>query len=773
MLAVLTVSAQKSVGSWSHIYSYGGVPSDIIDTGTKVYVASVSSLMSYDRENDEYDTLTRSNGLNDAHIQSMHYDRDSRKLLVVYANGNMDFILDDGTIINMPEIKDLTAAADKRLNNVSFRDSRMYMAWDFGMVIIDMNRYSVVESLLTNVALLTARPIGRFLMIGDWNQNIYTSPLDAPHYSLSQFNKVTPYRLESTSECDSMSIYARSWINVIKITLSDDGKSWTTDWNDATTGVNGDLHNLPDGRTFMTTDTDILIIDRNGNKTNIPIPADLKNSLFSTVAPESEMWVATPKGLASYSIDDQKNFTLTRQPYHPEGISSPSIGDIVQDDNAIYFSSKPVDDDYSIASYISKLSDGKFTQYIPDTIPHATNSYTRPANILHSCYFMLPDKHNPGHLLVANYFDGVLRFDPDGNIKGRYDNSNSTIAFQNNWCTNAEDLKYDSRGNLWVISGRWTSEPSIHVLPAAKCKLAETTPDDWHAIDAGAFKHEMNARLLITASDMVLAFSTDNMMAYDTKGTESFADDSQRLYTSFTDQDGLTLSPTGMRAMIEDHNGRVWVGHDMGVFEITSPRAMMSNTFNITRLKVPRNDGTNYADYLLDGLQVTCIAVDGANRKWIGTNNSGLYLVNENGTEILEHFTTLNSELPSDMICAVHCDRNSNRVYVGTDVGLSVYTSDAAPSHDDFSEVYAYPNPVRPDYTGWITVAGLMDNSLVKIADAAGNVFFTGRSEGGMITWNGCTPSGERVRTGVYFVMASSGPSATNSGIVAKILVVN
>ena len=199
----------------------------------------------------------------------------------------------------------------------------------------------------------------------------------------------------------------------------------------------------------------------------------------------------------------------------------------------------------------------------------------------------------------------------------------------------------------------------------------------------------------------------------------------------------------------------------------------MSNTFNVNRLKVPRNDGTNYADYLLDGVQVTCMAVDGSNRKWIGTNNSGLYLVNANGTEILEHFTTLNSELPSNMVCAVHCDKNSNRVYIGTDVSLSIYTSDSAPAKDDFSEVHVYPNPVRPEYTGWITVAGLMDNSLVKIADAAGNVFYTGRSEGGMITWNGCTPAGQRVRTGVYFVMASSGPSDTNSGIVAKILVVN
>ncbi len=188
---------------------------------------------------------------------------------------------------------------------------------------------------------------------------------------------------------------------------------------------------------------------------------------------------------------------------------------------------------------------------------------------------------------------------------------------------------------------------------------------------------------------------------------------------------------------------------------------------------MPRNDGTSLADYLLDGMRVTCIAVDASNRKWLGTNISGLYLVNENGSEVLAHFTTENSDIPSDCVYSVACDDNSNRVYVGTDVGLAVYSADAAPPADDYSNVYAYPNPVRPEYTGWITVTGLMDDSLVKIADAAGNVFYSGRSEGGMITWDGCNSSGQRVKTGVYFLYVSQNNGSQSSGAVTKILVVN
>jgi hypothetical protein len=146
--------------------------------------------------------------------------------------------------------------------------------------------------------------------------------------------------------------------------------------------------------------------------------------------------------------------------------------------------------------------------------------------------------------------------------------------------------------------------------------------------------------------------------------------------------------------------------------------------------------------------------------------------VSADGDEILEHFTTENSYLPSDAVLSVFCDPNSNDVYFGTSVGIVSYKGTASPAKADYSDVYAYPNPVRPEYTGWITVTGLMEDSLVKIADAAGNVFYQGKSEGGMVTWDGCNSSGERVKTGVYYVFASHTADESQMGVVTKILVV-
>ena len=132
--------------------------------------------------------------------------------------------------------------------------------------------------------------------------------------------------------------------------------------------------------------------------------------------------------------------------------------------------------------------------------------------------------------------------------------------------------------------------------------------------------------------------------------------------------------------------------------------------------------------------------------------------------------------LPSNAVYSVFCDPRSNIVYFGTANGLLAYNSTSSPAAEDFSEVYAYPNPVRPDYTGWITIKGLMDNSLVKIADSAGNVVAQIKSDGGMAVWDGCNVSGERVRTGVYFVFVSANNGSVDSsskGAVTKILVVN
>ena len=265
-----------------------------------------------------------------------------------------------------------------------------------------------------------------------------------------------------------------------------------------------------------------------------------------------------------------------------------------------------------------------------------------------------------------------------------------------------------------------------------------------------------------------------SVVAYDTKGTYTdTSDDNYVLWNSFIDQDGKTYTFNRVGSIVEDKDGKVWIGTTNGIVEITNPKNATSSSMTVNRLKVPRNDGTNYADYLLDAIQVTSISVDHSNRKWVGTMSDGVYLVSESGNEILEHFTTENSYHPGGVTYNVFANPFNNSVLMGTEFGLVEYGANSSPAQENYSEIYAYPNPVKPDYTGDIVIKGLMENSLVKIADSTGNVFYTTRSEGGMVTWNGCNSAGERVKSGVYFVFVSQKENDNTSGAVTKIMIIN
>ena len=235
------------------------------------------------------------------------------------------------------------------------------------------------------------------------------------------------------------------------------------------------------------------------------------------------------------------------------------------------------------------------------------------------------------------------------------------------------------------------------------------------------------------------------------------------------DQDGKNMAWYDIRCLTADNNGLVWMGTTTGMIAF-DPRKAFDADFYVTHIKVPRNDGTNLADYLLDGQTVNCIAVDGANRKWIGTEASGLFLVSADGQQVLKNFNATNSVIGSNEIYQVCCDPTGNSVFVTTPLGVAEYKSDATPGQANFNNIYAYPNPVRPDYGGPINITGLMDNSLVKIADPSGNVIRSLKSTGGMVSWDGCNYEGDLVPTGVYTILASQADGS--GGGTAKVLIV-
>ena len=251
------------------------------------------------------------------------------------------------------------------------------------------------------------------------------------------------------------------------------------------------------------------------------------------------------------------------------------------------------------------------------------------------------------------------------------------------------------------------------------------------------------------------------------------ATDGIKAFDRFYNQDGANIgSITTLPAITEDKEGNIWIGTNIGPIVIEK-EDIFKDDYKFTQVKVPRNDGTNLADYLLAGIGIRDIVVDGANRKWFATDGNGVYLISDDNIEEIHHFTFDNSMLLSNTVESIAVNNSTGEVFMGTDKGLCSYMSDATMPSDDMTDdnVYAYPNPVTPDHTGLITVVGLSMNADVKITTANGAIVAQGRSNGGMFTWNGRDKDGRRVASGVYMVHTAKADGS--KGTVCKIAIVN
>ena len=223
-----------------------------------------------------------------------------------------------------------------------------------------------------------------------------------------------------------------------------------------------------------------------------------------------------------------------------------------------------------------------------------------------------------------------------------------------------------------------------------------------------------------------------------------------------------------VKCITEDKDGRMWIGTNKGVKVIYDPARVFDGT------SLPRNiilEQGGYAAVLLEFEEVSCIAVDGANRKWMGTTKAGVFLISANGTEELMHLTAENSVLLSDVIYDIAIDGTSGEVFFSTDRGICSYRGTATEGSEEYTDVKVFPNPVHSGYTGVIAVSGLMENSFCKIVDAAGNLIWQGYANGGELVWDGKDFRGRRPATGVYFVFSSSKSGKEKN--VAKFLFVN
>ncbi len=753
-----TLSFAQTIGSWNIYPSYYTATQNV-SAGNMVYSLSEGNLLAYNTEDTEVRTFSRITGLNGAHIAHMAYNNESRRLLLVYEDANIDLLDGDGNIQNLSALRDKTLVG-KDVTAICMNGRMAYLSTGFGLVEIDTEEgfFGRTCQLGLNVKSLAISDKDIFLAT---DSVIYSCPLAGNIGQRSAWHEADKVRLREPWQeiiwCDGTLYGRRTW-NIFKLNQQ----------SATTSSICGGHHTfLRQAGKYLVwgNETQINFYDPASGSTNT---ISMENQWQDVSGLKDVLWVSEgERGLRGYRLDGT-TLTQVAGPIQP---NSPK--------HDLSYRISWVGDRLLVAGGINTV---EALLYPATTMYFENGTWTNfqemdepaeyPDFILCNISHVVQDPDDPNHHFASLYRRGLCEY-RDGKFVKFFNCDNSPLrsilpespAYYR--YVSCAGLQYDGDGNLWMLnsetdtivrirlaSGRWAA---LYYPEIAKSSLC----DDYLFHSSGLVF--LNCR------------RTDikGFFCLDTKGSLlNTRDDRHRLRTGIVNQDGTTYAPNEYYCLTEDFDGRIWCGTDIGLFVINDASEFMSDDFQYEQVKIPRDDGSGLADYLLNGVSVSCIAVDGANRKWIGTNGSGLYLVSADGTQMIHHFMASDSPLLSDNIMSLAVHPASGLVMIATENGLCSYLSDATEgaAELDADNITAFPNPVSPDYTGPIVVRGLPADSEVKILSASGQLIWSGTSAGGTFTWNGCTRQGRRVSSGVYHVVASD--AAGHKAVATRIVVI-
>ena len=777
--------AQRDLGEWKSYSRYTKV-TQMEQTSDKIYFLSGNSLYSYDKNTNESYTYSSLNKLSDNTITNIYYNNNGKYLLIAYQTGNIDLLYDDGKVVNISNIKDAVLTFPPNIVDVAFSGEYIYIATKFGLVVYDESKQKVKTTGIYNKEISFVTCVGDYIVV-DQNHALYYIHKDGDFNSFNNFTQISSgyWMLDMEGLNNNMLLFRTTGKSIYIFELNFSNNSYKR-INLAET-TNTSLLIKGKDEYYYLADNILYSVNKEGVKsTHSTMPSTLVSQVLSIWDNPNDIWAGDGNGIANYNIASG-NADVVIDKTKPTSFTVDYPFHITSDANGKVYVSNHGESRYVTTfkgnnwwfSYINTIENGKVENITPsglESVNSASPNYQRKDGKPYSSYNIVFDPEDPETYYLSTYFDGIYKI-KDGKQVAHYHEGNSTLLAI--YGCRVFGIAFDKENNLWCVNevNAGKGSPALHILPAEARKKETTTKEDWISIDLNPFIGSRDVRLLICKKSNMI-FICDGIwsgyvVAYDTKGTYAdTSDDTYYLWDYFVDQDGQVFDPYQYSSLAEDENGRVWIGTTNGVLEITDPSKATDPSMTVKRLKLKNESGIGYSGYLADALTVLSISVDENNNKWLATTSNGVYHVDQNGEKIYNHFTSDNSMLPPGIAYSVYVHPTTKSVFMGTASGLVEYNSSSSASKENYNDVYAYPNPVNPDYTGWITINGLMQNSNVKIVDANGNICFTCASQGGKVTWDGCDMNGNRVKAGVYYVYASQGDVNAETSPVTKIMVV-
>lgn len=663
IVQVVAFHSQAAIGDWKAYMAYHDVQ-EIEQAGNLVFVQASNGLYVYNKNDQSIQTFSKIDYLSDCNISHIAYNKSTKRLVIIYSNGNIDLMnINNYEVTNLSDYYNTFTSENKTVNDIYTYGNYAYLSTGFGIVKLNVSKTEISDTYNLGFKVDWCEINGNKIYAYSQTNGKYTALLSDNLSDKNKWNKEGDYSAKVEED--------KSELKQLVSTLNPGGPKYN--YFGCMRFTNNQLYTCGGGFSYIE-------FSRPG------CAQVLKNDTWQIF----EDNLSTKTG---YSYIDTDNLDI--DPLDPNHV-------FVGGRTGIY-----------------EFQDGKFV-----------NNYT---------------------------------IDNTNNILQAASTVKDPTQYKNYVIVNA--LKYDKEGNLWGFN---SISPSTSLFAYTKDK-------EWVSHHKSEFMYSDNTSLenvnnIIEDSRRLLWFG-NNHWDFPYLYCYQPSTDAAKCYKKFTNQDGTEVSVGYVRAIAEDNKNNIWVGTSAGPLMLEVSQITQDSPV-FTQVKVPRNDGTNYADYLLSGVDITCIAIDKANRKWFGTSGNGVYLISDDNIQQLQHFTRSNSPLLSDDIESIAINTESGEVYFGTNLGLCSYQSDVNSINEEMNKdnVWAYPNPVKPDYTGLITIIGLTNKADIKIVTSNGVLVNKGTSNGGIYQWDGRDLKGKMVASGIYMVETAT--SDGSKGTVCKIAII-
>jgi hypothetical protein len=737
LIAIQMGFAQSNL-LWQGYFSYNEIK-DLSESSTTIFAASENALFSKNTTTSQLKTTNTIDGLSGETITSLYYSATSNKTLVSYENGLIIAVNEaDGSMLNIVDIINKQLPSNiKKINHFMEYEGVVYVSCDFGIVQFNLATMLFGDTYFigNNGAEISVAQTAVF------NGYIYAATIDGVRRAdissknLIDFNQWTIITPGTWSSIEAFGTEL--------ITINTSG--YIHKYNAGSNSFIG-YSALPSAAVDMRkTDNYLLITSVNSvyfynkqmalvrqiDSNQIP---EINASFTCATTINDVVYIGTKEnGLMSTTISVVSAFENST----PIGPSRNNVFAMQATSDVLW----TVYGDYS----------GTYNPYPLDSYGVSKYSATGWLNIPYEKVFgaksivrVIINPNNENEVYMGSSFSGLLKIENDV-PKILYNQANSGLESITFLGPTYIDVRinggaFDKSGNLWLNNS--LIQKGLKVLKA---------DGQWQSFSLDGI---LNKSIDASMGRMIIDKNSTKWWCTNTDGLISYNESINKFKKITTGSDAGNLPTTDVRAIAVDNRNQLWIGTTKGLRVLSNIGSFLTEDQMTTNSIIILEDGL--AQELLYEQFITDIVVDGANNKWIGTADSGVFLVSPNGQETKYHFTINNSPLPSNTINDIDINSVTGEVFIATTKGLISFKGTATSAKEDLNNVYVYPNPVRPEYEGTVKVTGLLNKATIKITDIEGNLVYETTSEGGTIEWDTTAFGKYKVASGVYMIFISA-----------------